>query len=65
MPPLFHLLQEAFRAFHNDKDLVRKYLKAIHVGAVEDEDKDAEVKKDFEDLRKTAQKMVCTSAIWT
>lgn len=50
---------EAFRAFHNDHDFVRKYMKALHVGSVgeTEQDKDETLKKDFEELRQTAQRM--------
>lgn len=56
------LIQEAFRAFHNDLSAVRKYLKPIHRGQVEDvsESKSSEeaMKDDFDKLRQTAHNMV-------
>lgn len=54
------LFQEAFRAFHNDQDFVRKFMKTLHVGNIgqTEQDKDLEMKKDFEELRQTAHKMV-------
>lgn len=49
---------EAFRAFHNDHDFVRKHMKPLHVGSIDHpDDKDLALKKDFEELRHTAQKM--------
>ena len=64
------LFQEAFRAFHNNPAFVRKYMHAIHIGRVRnDEPSEAEpeakraveIKQDFEKLRQTAHKMVSTS----
>ena len=49
--------QEAFNAFHNDLPAVKKYLKPIHVGAVEKYE-DTEINKDFRKLKETALKMV-------
>lgn len=52
-------LQEAFRAFHNDLGFVKKYMKAIHLGQLEtDEKKTEDIQEDFEELRQTAHKMV-------
>nr|WPT09939.1 front end desaturase A [Namalycastis rhodochorde] len=49
---------EAFRAFHNDLGFVKKYMKAIHLGQLEnDEKKTEDVQEDFEELRQTAHKM--------
>lgn len=47
---------EAFDAFHNDLAAVKKYLKPIHLGAVDDY-KDEEICKDFRQLKQTAIKM--------
>ena len=56
------LLQEAFRAFHSEPNAVRKFLKPLHIGSIPDNNeqvkKDEAVKKDFEELRETAIKMV-------
>lgn len=49
--------QEAFGAFHNDLDGVRKYLKPIHIGTVEDY-VDLDINKDFRKVKRTAIKMV-------
>ena len=54
---LYHFLQEAFNAFHNDMTLVKKYLKPIHVGSLADNE-ESEIKKDFRKLKETATKMV-------
>ena len=54
---LFLHLQEAFGAFHNDLQQVRKYLKPIHVGTVEDH-VDLEINKDFRKVKETAIRMV-------
>jgi fatty acid desaturase 2 (delta-6 desaturase) len=49
---------EAFRAFHNDPVMVRKYMKPLHVGSlVPSEEKQKEIKEDFEQLRQTVTKM--------
>ena len=67
---LHPLFQEAFRAFHNNPAFVRKYMRAIHIGRVRnDEPSEAEpeakrvveIKQDFEKLRQTAHKMVSAS----
>ena len=56
--------QEAFRAFHNDHQMVRKYMKAIHIGELKKgEDQHADIMKDMEELRQTAQKMVCSGGL--
>lgn len=47
---------EAFNAFHNDVTQVKKYLKPIHLGAVEQYE-DSEINKDFRKLKETAVKM--------
>lgn len=47
---------EAFNAFHNDLTAVKKYLKPIHIGSVEDY-KDTEMAEDFRKLKETAEKM--------
>ena len=44
---------DAWRAFHNDKDHVKKFMKALYVGDLErPEESLTELKKDFRDLRK-------------
>ena len=48
---------EAFRAFHNDLPSVKKYMKAIHRGHVASNEKDEEIKQDFDKLRETAKQM--------
>ncbi|KAK6165628.1 hypothetical protein SNE40_022520 [Patella caerulea] len=49
---------DAFRAFHNDLNFVKKYMKAIHIGTVKPEDQsEIELRSDFRELRKTAEKM--------
>ena len=51
--------QDAFRAFHTDLDLVKKYLKPLHLGAVQVSDhSDSKLDADFRVLRETAVKMV-------
>ncbi|KAK3083286.1 hypothetical protein FSP39_018599 [Pinctada imbricata] len=42
---------DAWTAFHNDKDFVSKYMKALYVGDVKDW-RETEIKKDFRELRK-------------
>ncbi|XP_076458631.1 acyl-CoA 6-desaturase-like [Babylonia areolata] len=49
---------DAFRAFHNDLDAVKKYLKPIHIGSVVGEEQQASsIDSDFRNLRETADKM--------
>jgi fatty acid desaturase 2 (delta-6 desaturase) len=50
---------EAFTAFHNDRDLVRKYMKPIVKGRISKGTKtnEVELQKDFEQLRILANKM--------
>jgi fatty acid desaturase 2 (delta-6 desaturase) len=49
---------DAFRAFHNDLDFVRKYMKCIHIGSLKESQKAVlPVDKDFRELRETAEKM--------
>nr|XP_054755277.1 acyl-CoA 6-desaturase-like [Lytechinus pictus] len=49
---------EAFTAFHNDEQYVRKFMKSIHIGQiVKDQIEQKEVVKDFAELRETAEKM--------
>jgi len=54
--------QEAFRAFHLDLNYIKKFLQPIRLGRLEDEatveDKDKMVMADFEELTKTAHKLV-------
>ena len=49
-------------AFHTDLKAVKKYLKPIRIGQLEQETQETEgddaVKRDFEELRQTAEKMV-------
>ena len=55
------VLQEAFTAFHNDVDYVKKYMSAIRLGRVaptETVTDEKELQKDFAELRQTVQKMV-------
>lgn len=47
---------EAFKAFHPELTSVKKYLKAIRIGDLLQEDKE-EIKTDFENLRQTTHKM--------
>ena len=62
----FHF-QEAFKAFHNDTAMVRKYMAPLKIGRLSEEPgagkenrrkKEEEMKEDFEELRLTAEKMV-------
>lgn len=51
--------QDAFRAFHNNLDMVKKYLTPIHVGSVEQGEREVTtLDEDFRSLRETATKMV-------
>jgi len=54
---------EAFRAFHPNETHVRKFLKPIHLGSLDEEvkedDKDKSLREDFAVLRKTAEEMGC------
>ena len=55
----FFSFQEAFNAFHNDPEFARKYMKAIHIGSLKKEDAVIpDIRKDFLNLRQTAEKMV-------
>ncbi|XP_052237822.1 acyl-CoA 6-desaturase-like [Dreissena polymorpha] len=47
---------EAFSAFHNELDQVRKYLKPLHVGTLKNHE-DNEMNKDFRMLKQAAIKM--------
>jgi len=57
------IFQEAFLAFHTDLKAVKKFLKPIHIGHLDqlsdqtDAVQKPDIKKDFEDLRQTAEKM--------
>merc|ERR1719454_1443636 len=43
---------EAFNAFHNDPAFARKYMKAIHIGSLTEEDAVVpDIKKDMHNLR--------------
>lgn len=57
---ILFFFQEAFTAFHPDMNVVKKYLKPIHIGHLQEDThhKDLDIKKDFEELRQTAEKMV-------
>lgn len=49
---------EAFNAFHNDPEFARKYMKALHIGSLKKEEAVIpDVRKDFLNLRQTAEKM--------
>lgn len=50
---------EAFRAFHPTTKLVSKYMPGLHIGKLAPDAvvKDEEIKKDFIELRKTAEQM--------
>nr|WAY16334.1 front-end fatty acid desaturase group A [Platynereis dumerilii] len=49
---------EAFRAFHNDLNFVKKYMKAIHIGRLNEEDREPkDLQTDFEEIRQAAHKM--------
>ena len=59
--------QEAFKAFHNDMAMVRKYMAPLKIGRLSEDPgagkenrrkKEEEMKTDFEELRLTAKKMV-------
>lgn len=47
---------DAFRAFHNDLEKVKKYLKPLHVGSVKDV-RNRSIDEDFRKLRSTAEQM--------
>jgi fatty acid desaturase 2 (delta-6 desaturase) len=49
---------DAFRAFHNDLNFVKKYLKAIHIGSVKESQLEVKpVEKDFREVRELAEVM--------
>ncbi|KAK7112009.1 acyl-CoA 6-desaturase-like isoform X1 [Littorina saxatilis] len=49
---------DAFRAFHNNLDHVKKYLKPLHVGSIAHADAQPDtLESDFRSLRETAEKM--------
>lgn len=54
------ILQDAFRAFHNDLDQVQKYLLPLHIGSVQKGEVNTNVtlENDFRNLRQTAETMV-------
>ena len=52
-----NMLQDAIRAFHNDLDKLKKYLKPLHLGAVQDI-QNRSIDEDFRQLRSTAEQMV-------
>ena len=63
-----YLLQEAFQAFHkNSIEHVRKFLKPLRIGKLADSEEipDLEIKEDFAQLEKTADKMVSSTLIYT
>ena len=47
---------DAIRAFHNDLDKLKKYLKPLHLGAVQDI-QNRSIDEDFRQLRSTAEQM--------
>ncbi|CAC5377876.1 FADS2 [Mytilus coruscus] len=47
---------DAFEAFHNDLESVKRYLKPLHLGTVKDT-KDKSIEEDFRKLRSTAVQM--------
>ena len=54
-------LQEAYRAFHTDFTTVHKYMATLRLGRLQPRETNAvedEMKKDFEDLRQRAVKLV-------
>jgi hypothetical protein len=51
------MLQDAVRAFHNDLGKLKKYLKPLHLGAVQDI-QNRSIDEDFRQLRTTAEEMV-------
>ncbi|GFO18485.1 fatty acid desaturase 2 [Plakobranchus ocellatus] len=49
---------DAFKAFHNDLSFVKKYMKAIHIGSLEEKEQAVKpIEEDFRQLRATAEKM--------
>jgi len=49
---------EAFMSFHTDLVLVRKYMKAVHIGSVHEDDREVTpIEADFKQLTQTAHKM--------
>ncbi|XP_013096991.1 acyl-CoA (8-3)-desaturase-like isoform X1 [Biomphalaria glabrata] len=49
---------DAFKAFHNDLNFVKKYMKAIHIGTLKDSQHVVSpIEQDFRELRETAEKM--------
>ena len=54
-------IQEAFREFHPTTKLVSKYMPGLRIGKLAPDEvvKDEDMKKDFIELRKTAEQMVC------
>lgn len=54
------VIQDAFRAFHNDLDQVQKYLLPLHIGSVQkgEVNTNFSLEKDFRNLRETAENMV-------
>ncbi|XP_005090573.1 acyl-CoA (8-3)-desaturase isoform X1 [Aplysia californica] len=49
---------DAFKAFHNDLNFVKKYMKAIHIGTLKETQKEVKpIEEDFRQLRQTAEKM--------
>ena len=61
VPFINFYFQEAFRAFHPTTKLVSKYMPGLHIGKLASDEvvKDEDMKKDFIELRKTAEQMVC------
>jgi hypothetical protein len=58
-------LQEAFRAFHPNMKLVSKYMPSMEIGKLASgmPTKDEEIKKDFEELKRKAEELVCARYI--
>ncbi|KAH9524057.1 Acyl-CoA 6-desaturase [Bulinus truncatus] len=49
---------DAFKAFHNDLNFIKKYMKAIHIGTLKDSQRVVSpIEQDFRELRETAEKM--------
>jgi len=57
---------DAFKAFHNDLNAIKKWMKPIHIGSLaENQMKKKEVEEDFRNVRETAQKMGLFTPSWT
>jgi len=62
----YFYFQEAFQAFHPSTKLVSKYMPGLHIGKLSPDEvvKDEDMKKDFIELRKTAEQMVCDGRVF-